>query len=224
MAVIWWRKAAEQDFAPAQFNLGSALMEGFGTPRDRAAGLSWHRRAAANGHPQAQRSLELHKDTAPRLTPNLTRVPPPRPHSHPRPRPRPRLQLYQRYASHSRQQCKTAEYTTGQNRSQSTRAGRNCAIRRLQRLARSGYQHAHRAAHGQPDRGRSTRLRRAARTDWHRHLQLSIKSSRWYALLYGRYDSADDARTALEALPGKVRAGGGYVRRISTIRHAVVKP
>ena len=51
-----------------------------------------------------------------------------------------------------------------------------------------------------------------------------IKGTRWYALLYGRYDSADDARIALEALPVKVRAGGGYVRRINTIRHAAANP
>ncbi len=167
MAVIWWRKAAEQDFAPAQFNLGSALLEGFGTPRDRAAGLSWYRRAAANGHPQAQRNLELHKDTAastdakpstrPAATPTPTR----------------NCNCTERNAGHSRQQCKTAEYAARQTRRQSTHAGRDCAIRRLQRLARSGYQHAHRATHGQPNRDRSPRLRRAARIDSHRHLQLS---------------------------------------------------
>jgi septal ring-binding cell division protein DamX len=48
-----------------------------------------------------------------------------------------------------------------------------------------------------------------------------VKGKFWYALLYGRYDSAGSARAALAELPAAVRAGGGYVRRIAEVRTAV---
>ncbi len=221
MAVIWWRKAAEQDFAPAQFNLGSALLEGFGTPRDRAAALSWYRRAAANGHPQAQRNLELHKDTAastdakPGTRPAATPMPAPAPAPAPAPNETPA--------------------TAGNNAKPPSTPPDKTIVSRPTPAATA--QSADCNALLDQDASTHTVQLMASQTETDLHAYVAqhalihtaicsypIEGNRWYALLYGRYDSADDARTALEALPAKVRAGGGYVRRISTIRRAAVKP
>jgi TPR repeat protein len=53
-AVRWFRLAADQGHASAQFNLGSALMMGEGVRRDRATAVEWFRRAAEQGHIGAQ--------------------------------------------------------------------------------------------------------------------------------------------------------------------------
>ena len=41
-AVRWYRKAAEQGEAAAQFNLGNAYCYGNGVPRDVVEGNKWH--------------------------------------------------------------------------------------------------------------------------------------------------------------------------------------
>lgn len=48
-AVEWWRKAAEQDFAESQHNLGYAYRVGQGVPQDRMLGLEWTQKASALG-------------------------------------------------------------------------------------------------------------------------------------------------------------------------------
>jgi TPR repeat protein len=53
-AVRWFRRAALQDHALAQFNLGVMLTNGDGVPQDIAEGLTWTRKAADGGDPAAQ--------------------------------------------------------------------------------------------------------------------------------------------------------------------------
>ena len=53
----WYRKAAEQDYAPAQFNLGLAYAHGNGVTKDEAKAVSWFRKAADQIHAFAQNSL-----------------------------------------------------------------------------------------------------------------------------------------------------------------------
>ena len=56
-AVKWWRKAAEQGDARAQYNLGQMHREGQGVPQDYAEAVKWYRKAAEQGHASAQFSL-----------------------------------------------------------------------------------------------------------------------------------------------------------------------
>jgi hypothetical protein len=48
-AAEWYRRAAEQGFAPAQINLGQLYELGLGVPRDPALALVWYRRASGLG-------------------------------------------------------------------------------------------------------------------------------------------------------------------------------
>ena len=56
-AVKWYRKAAEQGYAMAQFNLGAMYAKGEGVPEDDAAAVKWYRKAAEQGHAMAQFNL-----------------------------------------------------------------------------------------------------------------------------------------------------------------------
>lgn len=52
-AADWYRKAAEQGFAPAMNNLGELYLAGMGVPRDAAAAFQWHLAGARAGNPVA---------------------------------------------------------------------------------------------------------------------------------------------------------------------------
>ena len=56
-AVGWWRKAAEQGMAEAQYNLGIAYDNGQGIPQDYAEAMKWFRKAAEQGYAKAQYNL-----------------------------------------------------------------------------------------------------------------------------------------------------------------------
>ena len=56
-AVKWYRKAAEQGHAKAQFNLGLTYYYGEGVPKDVAEAVKWYRKAAELGNADAQRIL-----------------------------------------------------------------------------------------------------------------------------------------------------------------------
>ncbi len=55
--VRWFRKAAEQGFATAQFNLGFMYELGLGVQQDCEKAASWYRKAAEQGDVAAQFSL-----------------------------------------------------------------------------------------------------------------------------------------------------------------------
>ena len=75
-AVHWYRLAAEQGFAAAQFNLGVMYTRGRGVPEDAREAVRWYRLAAEQGHAGAQAAL-LQDDmsviemAAPRWPPSL---------------------------------------------------------------------------------------------------------------------------------------------------------
>lgn len=52
-AVRWFRKAADQGHAEAQFNLGNCYYNGEGVALDRAEAVRWLRKAADQGHDEA---------------------------------------------------------------------------------------------------------------------------------------------------------------------------
>lgn len=58
-AVYWYRKAAEQGHADAQFNLGLAYRSGKGVRQNYSEAVKWFRSAAIQGHADAQFNLGL---------------------------------------------------------------------------------------------------------------------------------------------------------------------
>ena len=56
-AVKWYRLAAEQGHAQAQYNLGLMYANGEGVPEDDKEAVKWYRLAAEQGHAQAQSTL-----------------------------------------------------------------------------------------------------------------------------------------------------------------------
>ena len=48
-AVKWYRKAADQGLALAQYNLGLAYAAGEGVPEDDREAVKWYRKAARSG-------------------------------------------------------------------------------------------------------------------------------------------------------------------------------
>ncbi len=62
-AVKWCRKAAEQDDAKAQFNLGFCYANGRGVTKDEAESVKWYRKAADQKYSEAQYMLGLCYDT-----------------------------------------------------------------------------------------------------------------------------------------------------------------
>ena len=57
-AIEWWKKAAEQGYADAQFSLGVYYITGTGVPADITKGVAWLRKAATQGHTEAKEALE----------------------------------------------------------------------------------------------------------------------------------------------------------------------
>jgi TPR repeat protein len=53
----WYRMAAEQGDAMAQYNLGWRYADGRGAPADKAEAVKWYRQAAEQGHADAQAHL-----------------------------------------------------------------------------------------------------------------------------------------------------------------------
>ena len=55
----WYRLAADQGLAVAQFNLGASYAQGLGVPENDAEALKWWRLAAEQGNASAQNSLGI---------------------------------------------------------------------------------------------------------------------------------------------------------------------
>ena len=56
-ALQWYRKAADQGYAPAQVNLGALYAEGHGVSQDFQEALAWYQKAANQGYALAQFNL-----------------------------------------------------------------------------------------------------------------------------------------------------------------------
>ena len=57
-AFSWYRKAAELNYAPAQFHTGTMLADGRGTPKDEGEAVSWLTKAAESGFERANEKLQ----------------------------------------------------------------------------------------------------------------------------------------------------------------------
>ena len=65
-AAFWYRKAAEQGYAPAQTNLGWLYFNGYeGVAPNRAVAVHWFSEAAAQGNRTAVRNLQALGETIP---------------------------------------------------------------------------------------------------------------------------------------------------------------
>jgi TPR repeat protein len=62
-AVHWYRKAAEQGGAYAQYNLGNKYRWGEGVEKDAVQAVYWYRKAAEQGDAEAQCTLGVMYDT-----------------------------------------------------------------------------------------------------------------------------------------------------------------
>ena len=60
-AVLWYRKAAEQGIAAAQFYLGDCYENGYGVPKNSAEAIVWYRKAAEKGYALATAALQRMK-------------------------------------------------------------------------------------------------------------------------------------------------------------------
>src|SRR5579875_163406 len=58
-ALEWIKRAAENGYADAQFELGRACEDGRGVPQNWAQAANWYRKAAEQGHARAQCALAL---------------------------------------------------------------------------------------------------------------------------------------------------------------------
>ena len=58
-AVKWYRKAAEQNYAPAQYNLGLCYEHGNGVAENRVEAAKWYRKAAEQNYADAQYNLGI---------------------------------------------------------------------------------------------------------------------------------------------------------------------
>ena len=56
-AIEWFRKAAAQQYPPAEFQIGQLYDFGFGVVQSDGEALSWYRRAAGQGHAAADRAV-----------------------------------------------------------------------------------------------------------------------------------------------------------------------
>ena len=57
-AISWWRKAAEQEFTPAMYNLGFCYRYGRGVKKDLTEAARWWRKAADLGDENARDALD----------------------------------------------------------------------------------------------------------------------------------------------------------------------
>ena len=57
-AVKWYRKAAEQGHAVAQYNLGWCYDKGKGVAQNQSEAIKWYRKAADQGDTDAKEALE----------------------------------------------------------------------------------------------------------------------------------------------------------------------
>ena len=58
-AVKWFRKAAEQNYAEAQYILGVCYEQGEGVAKDQVEAVKWYRKAAEQNDAEAQYNLGI---------------------------------------------------------------------------------------------------------------------------------------------------------------------
>lgn len=73
-AVEWYRKSAENGFAPAQFALAMAYDLGRGIKQDPAKGTEWLQKAADQNHPQSQTALAAKMERGVGVTKNPSKA------------------------------------------------------------------------------------------------------------------------------------------------------
>ena len=57
-ACEWYQKAAEDDYAYAQYSLGYCYEQGQGVKSNRYRAIDWYKKAAAQGNESAEKALK----------------------------------------------------------------------------------------------------------------------------------------------------------------------
>jgi TPR repeat protein len=70
-AIIWYEKAAEQNYPAAQYNLGIQYLKGIGVEKDILKAVSWYLRAAEKGSADAQFNLGVCYDRGEGVSPDI---------------------------------------------------------------------------------------------------------------------------------------------------------
>ena len=60
-AVKWYRKAAEQENATAQYNLGLIYQYGKGVVKNHSEAIKWYEKSAGHGYQSAEKKLKTLK-------------------------------------------------------------------------------------------------------------------------------------------------------------------
>ena len=57
-AAEWYRKAADQGFASAQYKLGVFYENGYGVTQDKEQAMQWYKKAAEQGNESAKSAID----------------------------------------------------------------------------------------------------------------------------------------------------------------------
>ena len=71
LAIVWYQKAAEQNYPAAQYNLGIQYLKGNGVEKDIAKAIPWYTRAAERGSADAQFNLAVCYDIGEGVSPDI---------------------------------------------------------------------------------------------------------------------------------------------------------
>jgi len=71
LAIVWYQKAAEQNYPAAQYNLGIQYLKGNGVEKDIAKAIPWYTRAAERGSADAQFNLGVCYDKGEGVSPDI---------------------------------------------------------------------------------------------------------------------------------------------------------
>ena len=72
-AVEWLQRAANQDYAPAQYNLGFLFYQGKGLQKDDLQAYTWMNRAAGLGYEKAKKARDLISRVIPKDNPKYAK-------------------------------------------------------------------------------------------------------------------------------------------------------
>ena len=70
-AIEWFRKAAAQQYAAAEFQMGQLYDFGLGLSQDDREALAWYRKAAEHGNPAAQRAVGIFNQKGKGVAPDV---------------------------------------------------------------------------------------------------------------------------------------------------------
>lgn len=74
LAVVWYEKAAQQNYPAAQYNLGIQYLKGIGVEKDISKAIPWYLRAAEKGSADAQFNLGVCYEAGEGVSPDIQKA------------------------------------------------------------------------------------------------------------------------------------------------------